>query len=65
MVELHESFSSLVVLSVDGRLVDGPPVDRHRPVGPVLPQDGDLGLAAALLHQVAALLELKSSGLYE
>ena len=49
MVELDESFSSLVVLAVDGGLVDGPPVDSHGPVGPVLPQDGDLGLAAALL----------------
>ena len=63
MVEFYKALSALVVFAVDGGLVDGPPVDSDGPVGPVLAQDCDLGLDAALLDQVTALLELKRSGL--
>ncbi len=63
MVEFNQAFTTLIVLAVDGRLVDRPPVHGYGPVSPVLPQDGDLGVAAALLHQVPAFLKLKRSGL--
>ena len=57
MFELHYAFSSLVVLSVDGSLVDGFPLDGDVSVGPVLSQHRDLNLSARLLDQVTALLE--------
>jgi len=65
VVEFYKAFSALIVLAVDGRLVDGPPVNGDGPVSPVLPQDGNLGVAAALLHQVPAFLELERAGFYK
>ena len=51
------------VLPADGRLVDRPPLYCDVAVCSVLSDDGDDGIAAALLHEVASLLELEGPGL--
>ena len=57
MFEFYFSLASLIILSVDGRLVDGLPFDGDVPVSTILPDDGDLGLAARLLYQMTAFLK--------
>ena len=57
--EVNLPLPSNKVLPTDGRLVYRPPLDGDVAVSSVLSDDGDDGIAAALLHQVAALLELE------
>ena len=61
--EVNLALASHIVLPADGRLVHRPPLDGDVAVRSVLSDDGDDGVAAALLHQVASLLELEGAGL--
>ena len=57
VVEFNDALSTLVVLSVDGSFVNGLPLDTDGTIGAVLPNDADVCITAALLHEDAALLE--------
>ena len=61
MFEMENTFTALVIVSIGGRFVDGPPVDAHFTVGAVSTYDGDLRRSYTLFHQDTSLFERQRS----
>ena len=58
VIEFNDALSTLVVLSVDGSLINGPPLDTDGTICAILSYDADVRVTTALLHEDATLLEL-------
>ena len=63
VIEFNDALSTLVVLSVDGSLINGPPLDTDGTICAILSYDADVRVTTALLHEDATLLEQNGSRL--
>merc|ERR1719360_17210 len=63
MLELNNSFASLIVFTINGRFVNRPPFDTDLTVRSVLPEDGYFRVPTGFLDQVSPFFKLDCSRL--